>query len=173
MAKGKENNNGGNKIDWNSPKGKAILKNVIAKKQAEKTEKAQIPLGRTFQTKDNCFAGQQDAEPKDRRVVEIEVNKNNEMGVVALTTKKGKGAHPLPNYKSDNGKETYFKCHLEITDDKHQPIVKGDKFRENHKNNDVSPADVEQIRETIYNPPTPTYQRNKKRLEILHNRLKK
>ena len=140
-------------------------------KQAASPKKT--PLGRTFQTNDNCFDGQGNAPPKARRVVVVEVNHNNEYGVVGLTTQKSKKVTELPNYPSKKGEKTHYKHFLEVRDDKGQPIVKGAKFRENHKNNDVPPSDVDNIKKELYDKSTPTHQRNIKNRGWLNKRPKK
>ena len=109
--------------------------------------KKYVPWGRTLTTNDKYLGKQKTQSKKTRPVVVVDNNKRNELAVVPLSTKKGKNRTRLKNYQQG---QSYFKHFVEIEDNEGQPIKVNHKFRENHKNMDVSRRDVENIRHTIF-----------------------
>lgn len=130
------------------------------------SKKKFVPWGRTLTTKDNFLGKQRINSKKTRPVVVIDNNERNELAVVPLSSKKGANRTRLPKYQ--NGK-SYFKHFVEIEDDDGKPIVVNHKFRENHKNMDVSRRDVENIRHTVFNV-SKQKQRNNKLIDKFRNR---
>ena len=108
--------------------------------------KKTVPVGRTLSTKDN-FLPNNTGSKKERPVVVIETNVSNELAVVPLSSRKGKNRTRLPNYQKG---ESYFKHFVEVQDNEGNPIKINNKFKANHKNQDVSKKDVETIREKIF-----------------------
>lgn len=127
-----------------------------------------IPWGRTFTTNDNFLANSKTGSKKLRPIVAIDSNNKGEIIAVPLSSRKGNNRTHLKNYQ--DGK-SYFKHFVEIEDDEGKPIKANNKFRENHKNMDVSKKDVEKIRTTVYSE-SRQKQRNKKLYIIFHNRYK-
>ena len=110
-----------------------------------------IPWGRTLTTKDNYLGKQKTGSKKTRPVVVVDNNVRNELAVVPLSSKKGSNRTELKGYKNPKtNQKTYYKHFLEIEDDEGKPIVVNEKFRENHKNMDVSHKDVESIRDMLF-----------------------
>lgn len=109
-----------------------------------------IPWGRTLTTKDNFLGKQKTKSCKTRPVVVVDTN-NEDLAVVPLSSKKGANRTELKGYRNPRTKQkTYYKHYLEIEDNEGRPIRVNEKFRENHKNMDVSHKDVESIRDTIF-----------------------
>lgn len=106
-----------------------------------------VPWGRTLTTKDNYLGKQKTGSNKIRPVVVIDNNKNNELAVVPLSSRQGKNRTHLKNYQQG---QSYYKHYVEIEDNEGRPIVVNSKFRENHKNMDVSRRDVEGIRTVVF-----------------------
>ena len=113
-----------------------------------KTKKSKfVPWGRTLITKDNFLGKQKTGSKKTRPVVVVDNNERNELAVVPLSSKNGANRTRLKNYLQG---KSYYKHFLEIEDNEGKPIKVNDKFRENHKNMDVSHKDVELIRNTLF-----------------------
>ena len=127
-----------------------------------------IPKGRTFSTYDNFLGKNKTNSRKKRPVVAIDSNCFGEFIAVPLSTKNGLNRTHLPKYQ--NGK-SYFKHYIEIFDDEGYPIRPNKKFRENHKNMDVSQKDVDRIRYVVFKK-SKQYQRNKKLNDVFSNRYK-
>ena len=136
------------------PKAKTSLKATPKVGQAKRVEKPPngfIPWGRTLTTKDNYLGKQKTGSTKTRPVVVVETNSHNELAVVPLSSRKGTNRTELKGYENPKTKQkTYYKHYLEIEDDEGNPIKVNDKFKENHKNMDVSKSDVDKIRSTIF-----------------------
>lgn len=135
---------------------------VVHKKtvNASRTASGKVPQGRTLTTHDK-FLNKKAAEPeKERPVVVIEVNANNELAVVQLSTRAGKDRTRLSKYQQGQSR---FKHYVEIADDEGKPIRVNDKFKENHPNMDVSRRDVDTIINTVLNHSKPM-QQNRKRI---------
>lgn len=79
------------------------------------------------------------------------------MAVVPLSSRAGNNRTRLNNYQQG---QSYFKHFIEIEDDEGNPIKINNKFKENHKNQDVNTKDVYYIRDVILNKSKPK-QRNK------------
>lgn len=107
-----------------------------------------IPWGRTLSTYDHYIGKSKTKSTKKRPVVVIETNERNELAVVPLSSRDGKNRTRLAKYQ--DGK-SYYKHFVEIEDNAGNPIKVGDKFRENHPNNDVSSSDVIKIRDKVFN----------------------
>lgn len=105
-----------------------------------------VPWGRTLTTRDNYLGKQKTGSKKIRPVVVVDNNSRNELAVVPLSSKKGSNRTRLKNYLQG---KSYYKHYLEIEDNEGKPIKVNNKFRENHKNMDVSHKDVELIRNTL------------------------
>lgn len=106
-----------------------------------------VPWGRTLTTRDNYLGKQKTGSKKIRPVVVVDNNSRNELAVVPLSSKKGANRTRLKNYLQG---KSYYKHYLEIEDNEGKPIKVNNKFRENHKNMDVSHKDVELIRNTLF-----------------------
>lgn len=120
-----------------------------------------IPWGRTLTTRDNYLGRQKTRSNKTRPVVVVDTNNEN-LAVVPLSSKKGADRTELKGYNNPKTKQkTYYKHYLEIEDDEGQPIRVNKKFRENHKNMDISQNKVMTIRDVIFNK-SKTKQRNRK-----------
>ncbi len=124
-----------------------------------KTTSSPIPRGRTLTTSDQYLSGSRTGSSKTRPVVVIETNKRNELAVVPLSSRKGKSRTRLPNYQ--NGK-SYYKHFVETEDSSGNPIKINSKFRANHKNMDVAPGDVAQIRTTVFKKSKQAQENNNK-----------
>ena len=113
--------------------------------------KRPIPWGRTLTTNDRYLGKSKTGSKKTRPVVVVDTNHEN-LAVVPLSSKNGANRTELKGYKNPKTKQkTYFKHYLEIEDDEGQPIKVNEKFRENHKNMDVSYNNVIAVRKTIFN----------------------
>ncbi len=129
-----------------------------------------IPWGRTLTTKDNYLPSSTKS-TKTRPVVVVDNNKND-LAVVPLSTTPGKNRTELKGYKNPKtNRPTYYKHYLETKDNEGQPIRVNDKFRENHKNMDVSRDQVLDIRQKILTD-VRTKQRNRKMLDAFHSKRK-
>lgn len=127
-----------------------------------------VPWGRTLTTNDKYLGKQKTSSNKTRPVVVVDNNKNNELAVVPLSSKKGANRTELKAHQNKKTKQkTYYKHFFEIEDDEGQPIKVNEKFRENHKNMDISREDVLDIRQNILTKAR-TKQRNKKLFDKFH-----
>ncbi len=140
-----------------------------------KPKKRSVPLGRTLSTQDNYLGRSKTGSTKERPVVVIETNKRNDLAVVPLSSRNGKHRTRLKKYQDGR---SYFKHFVEIEDDEGKPIRVGRKFRENHKNQDVSAEDVELIRYKVlyHSSPAPKnlqkmkkFQKQKKSPRLNHS----
>ena len=125
-----------------------------------------VPWGRTLTTKDYYLGKQKTGSKKTRPVVVVDNNVRNELAVVPLSSKKGANRTRLKNYQQGR---SYYKHYLEIEDNEGKPIKVNGKFRENHKNMDLSREDVLDIRQNIFTK-AKTKQRNKKLYDKFHKR---
>lgn len=116
-----------------------------------KKKQKRTPWGRTLTTNDKFLGKPKTTSNKTRPVVVVDNNAKNELAVVPLSSKNGINRTELKGYKNPkNHKKTYYKHFLEIEDNEGKPIMVNEKFRENHKNMDISHEDIEAIRETIF-----------------------
>ena len=134
-----------------------------------------IPWGQTLTTNDKYLGKQKTNSKKTRGVVVVDTYKNN-LGVVPLSSKDGTNRTELKGYNNffgkDKGKKnvkTFYKHYLEIEDNEGNPIRVNEKFRENHKNMDLSREEVLDIRQTIFTKAR-TKQRNKKLYDMFHKK---
>ncbi len=126
-----------------------------------------IPWGRTLTTNDKYLGKQKTSSNKTRPVVVVDTNEND-LAVVPLSSKKGANRTELKGYQNKKTKQkTYYKHYLEIEDNEGQPIRVNNKFKENHKNMDVSVSKVNLIKDTIFN-----HSRQKQRNRKLYDRFK-
>ena len=124
-----------------------------------------VPWGRTLTTKDSYLGKQKTGSKKTRPVVVVDNNSRNELAVVPLSSKKGANRTRLKNYLQGR---SYYKHYLEIEDNEGKPIKVNNKFRENHKNMDLSREDVLDIRQNIF-----TKAKTKQRNKILYDKFHK
>lgn len=124
-----------------------------------------VPWGRTLTTKDSYLGKQKTGSKKTRPVVVVDNNSRNELAVVPLSSKKGANRTRLKNYLQGR---SYYKHYLEIEDNEGKPIKVNNKFRENHKNMDLSREDVLGIRQNIF-----TKAKTKQRNKILYDKFHK
>lgn len=128
-----------------------------------------IPWGRTLTTNDKYLGKQKTHSNKKRPVVVVDTVEDN-LAVVPLSSKNGANRTELKGYQNKKTKQkTYYKHYLEIEDDEGKPIRVNDKFRENHKNMDVSQNKVMEIRKTIFND-SKQKQRNRKLYDRFTNK---
>lgn len=127
---------------------KAIAANYARKAAQNKgrTASGKVPQGRTLTTHDKYLDRKAKQPKKERPVVVIEANENNDLAVVQLSTRTGKDRTRLKNYQQG---QSYFKHYVEIEDDEGNPIRVNEKFRENHPNMDVSREDVKRIKDKV------------------------
>ena len=125
-----------------------------------------VPWGRTLTTRDNYLGKQKTGSKKIRPVVVVDNNSRNELAVVPLSSKKGANRTRLKNYMQG---KSYYKHYLEIEDNEGKPIKVNNKFRENHKNMDLSREDVLDIRQNIFTK-VKTKQRNKNLYDKFHKK---
>ena len=119
------------------------------KKNFARTASGKVPKGRTLSTYDKYLpGGKKTGSDKKRPVVVIEANPENELAVVPLSSRAGKNRTRLKNYQQG---QSYFKHFVEIEDNEGKPIKVNAKFRENHKNMDVSCEDVKFITDKVLN----------------------
>lgn len=117
------------------------------KTSKKRTKGGKVPQGRTLSTYDNYLGnGKNTGSKKERPVVVIEANENNDLAVVPLSSRQGRNRTRLKNYQQG---QSYFKHYVEIQDDEGKPIRVNKKFRENHPNMDVSRQDVERITDKV------------------------
>ncbi|MBQ8299270.1 MAG: hypothetical protein IJX99_05325 [Clostridia bacterium] len=121
-----------------------------------------------MKTNDNYLPENKRNSKKERPLVVIETNKNNELAVVPLSSRKGKHRTHLPNYQQG---KSYFKHFVEIEDSEGKPIKVGKKFRENNPKSDVSRKDVNKIIDKVFNHSS-TSSRNKEKIEMFRKRKK-
>ena len=127
-----------------------------------RTASGKVPQGRTLSTYDNYLpGGKETGSQKERPVVVIEANTENDLAVVPLSTRKGSNRTHLKNYQQG---QSYFKHYVEIEDDEGNPIRVNQKFRENSPTMDVSGEDVEFIKDKVFNHSRPM-QANQKKIE--------
>ena len=121
-----------------------------------------------MKTNDNYLPENKRNSKKERPLVVIETNKNNELAVVPLSSRNGKHRTHLPNYQQG---KSYFKHFVEIEDNEGKPIKVGKKFRENNPKSDVSRKDVNKIIDKVFNHSS-TSSRNKQKIETFRKRKK-
>ena len=123
---------------------KAISANYARKAARNKgrTASGKVPQGRTLSTLDKYLDRNAKDPDKERPVVVIASNNNNDLAVVQLSTQVGKDRTRLKNYQQG---QSFFKHYIEIEDDNEMPIRVNEKFRENHPNMDVSKRDMDRI----------------------------
>lgn len=115
----------------------------------KKDKQKKVPVGRTLMTNDNFLeSGKKTGSTKKHSAVVIETNKRNELAIVSLSGHSGKNKTLLKSYQKG---ETYFKHFVETKDNEGKPIVVNRKFRENHKNQDLSQKDILKIKKKIFN----------------------
>lgn len=113
-------------------------------------KKKHIPWGRTLTTNDIYLGRQKTGSCKTRPVVVIATNNGN-LAVVPFSATKGANRTELKGYRNPKTKQrTYYKHYVEIEDNEGNPIRVNEKFKENHKNMDISHKDVESIRDTVF-----------------------
>jgi len=123
-------------------------KRAIRANYAKRKNKS-VPVGRTLMTNDNYLeSGKKTGSTAQHSAVVIETNKRNELAIVTLSGHPGKNKTQLKNYQQGN---SYFKHFVEVKDDEGNPIVINHKFRENHKKQDVSKHDVDEIKDKVLN----------------------
>ena len=127
-----------------------------------------VPWGRTFETNDHYLGKSKTGSKKKRPIVAIDSNEYGEIVAVPLSSRKGANRTRLKNYQQGN---SYYKHYVEIEDNEGRPIKANWKFRENHKNMDISKKDVEKIRKTVYST-SKQKQRNNKLFSRFKNRYK-
>lgn len=125
---------------------KSVTKNCQKPKRKNVSQK--IPNGRTLQTRDEFFEGQEKYRKPGyenkglyRKVVVVDSNRADELAVVKLTTSKQGTA--LPDYQQGKSKYRPF---VATKDDENKPIKVGKKFLPNKPQKDVSQKDVNQIK---------------------------
>lgn len=139
----------------NSPK-KVTRKEKVEKNppSTRKGKTKDTPIGRTIKTKDEHLPIVQNKVEKlkdERWIAVIEKNDQNELAVVRLTTQKQNNTSKLKGYKKGNGKETYYKHFVEVTDNNGNPIkVDGVRFIENGKQYDLTIEQVKAVKNKVY-----------------------
>lgn len=147
------------------------LRNSGAAKTKTKAQKrtagGKVPKGRTLSTHDNYLSGgKKTGSKKERPIVVIETNNNNDLAVVPMSSRKGNDRTRLKNYQQG---QSYYKHYVEVVDDEGNPIRVNQKFKENHPNMDVSGEDVEKIRDKVFNHSRPAPE-NKKKMKDFRKR---
>ena len=139
---------GKNKIEKSKSKAKPAEKKTNSPKSQRKNISQKIPNGRTLQTRDEFFEGQEKYRKPGyenkglyRKVVVVDSNRADELAVVKLTTSKQGTA--LPDYQQGKSKYRPF---VATKDDENKPIKVGKKFLPNKQQKDVSQKDVNQIK---------------------------
>lgn len=127
-----------------------------------------VPSGRTLKTYDNYLPNNKNKSRKERPLVVIESNIDEELAVVPLSTKNGKNKTHLPKYQKG---KSYFKHFVEIEDNEGKPIKIGDKFRENNPESDLSRKDVNKIIDKVFNHSLPSSS-NREKIKIFRKRKK-
>ena len=120
---------------------------VVSASTETTAPKKKVPVGRTLSTYDMYLPGSETGSAKKRAVVVIEVNDDNELAVVPLTTTAGSNRTRLKYYQQG---QSLFKHYVIVVDNEGQPIVIGSKFRANHQNMDMTSRDVAFITDTVY-----------------------
>lgn len=146
------------------PKNKKTLK----PKAKKRTVGGKVPKGRTLTTRDKYLDKKAKEPEKERPVVVIDVNANNELAVVQLSTQKGKNRTRLKKYQQG---QSLYKHYVEVEDSDGEPIKINVKFKENHPNMDVSIQEVDEITDTVLNHSKPM-QENRKRINKFRNKKK-
>lgn len=147
---------------------KAIRRNYAIKAQ-KRTKGGKVPQGRTLTTNDKYLSSEKKTgSQKERPIVVIEANQNNDLAVVPLSSRNGRNRTRLKNYQQG---QSYFKHYVEIEDDEGKPIHINEKFKENHPNMDVSSEDIIFIRDTVLNKSLPK-QANQKKMDKFHKKDK-
>lgn len=129
-------------------------KSTSTYKKTEKNISKRYPNGRTLKTQDRYLPtdkkGVSESLKSQRRVVIIDSNSFDELAVVKLTTQNQPNTTELPTYKNGNGRKSYFKHFVEITDNDGNPIkVDGVKFIENPWAYDLNPREVKHVANTV------------------------
>ena len=139
---------GKNKIENSKSKAKPAEKKTNSPKSQRKNVSQKIPNGRTLQTRDEFFEGQEKYRKPGyenkglyRKVVVVDSNRADELAVVKLTTSKQGTA--LPDYQQGKSKYRPF---VATKDDENKPIKVRKKFLPNKQQEDVSQKDVNQIK---------------------------
>ena len=118
-----------------------------------------VPRGRTLTTYDNYLGKTKTNSKKKRPVVVIESDNENNLAVVPLSSREGVNRTQLKNYQQG---QSYYKHYVEIEDNKGASIRINEKFRENHKNQDVSQIDVLKMKNTVFYHSKPAVENRKK-----------
>ena len=131
----------------NKPKSR---KDALLERATNRSEK--IPIGRSFQTRDEYIEGgiaKEGADEKSfyRRVFAVETNELDELAVIKSTTsEKGK---VIPDYDGKSRTRPY----VYTIDDEGQPIKKRKKYVENPPGKDITPEAAEKLlKESIKHP---------------------
>lgn len=133
-----------------------------------RTADGRVPQGRTLKTYDNYLGGEKNkSSTKERPVVVIEANKNNDLAVVPLSSRKGKDRTRMRNYQQG---QSYFKHYIEIQDNEGNPIRVNDKFKENYPDLDVSQRDIGKIKDKVLRHSKPAPENNKKLKSFRENK---
>lgn len=135
-----------------------------------------IPWGRTLTTNDK-YLGKRKTDSDKTRPVAVVDTIDDKLAVVPLSSKKGANRTELKGHENKKNKnepnekplKTYYKHYLEIEDNEGQPIRVNEKFKENHKNMDLSRDEVLDIRQTIFTKAR-TKQRNQKLYDKFHKK---
>ena len=139
---------GKNKIENSKSKAKPAEKKTNSPKSQRKNISQKIPNGRTLQTRDEFFEGQEKYRKPGyenkglyRKVVVVDSNRADELAVVKLTTSKQGTA--LPDYQQGKSKYRPF---VATKDDENKPIKVGKKFLPNKQQKDVSQIKKDSIK---------------------------
>lgn len=135
--------------------------------QVDKNVSKRYPNGRTIKTADKYLPigkhGESDNAKGQRRVVIVDSNRYDELAVVRLTTQKQPNTTILKGRKQGNGKTTYFKHFVEITDNENKPIkIDGKKFIENPWGYDLNEQQIIEIQNKVYKHSTQATENKKK-----------
>lgn len=141
---------------------------LAKQKDPVKVDKKNIPLGRTITTRDNYLGKSKTGSTKKRAALIVDKNKDGELGLVPMSGSKGKNRSKFKDLKY---KESYYKHFIEIEDNEGNPITINEKFKENHKNMDVSLNEILDIRKHLTSS-VKQAQTNKSKLEKLHKKSK-
>lgn len=144
------------------------------KTQTDDNVSKRYPNGRTIRTADKYLPldkrGKSNDPKAQRRVVIVDSNRYDELAVVRLTTRKQPNTTELKGRKQGNGKTTYFKHFVEITDNENNPIkIDGKKFIENPWAYDLSKQQITAIKNKVYKHSTQATE-NKKNIADLKAR---
>lgn len=133
-----------------------------------RTASGKIPQGRTLSTQDKYLDKNAEDPEKERPVVVIEANEENQLAVVQLTSRDGNDRTRLKNYQQGQSR---FKHYVEIEDSDGEPIKVNNKFKENHPNMDVAEKDIRFIKDIVFNHSKPM-QKNRQNIEKFRNNKK-